>query len=330
MDFAWDIVQYKWDRFVLPPLRRFYELKEHTGVPKYFRIPGGSPDWPEHLWDQYLGIKVDNIRRRGHFIEQVKADQEEMKRLNFDFGLALSGRKSREKVVPAHKTSPDMELGVIRNDRESKWRERIMPSLETCHRLNGHCQVPQAYVVPSHEDWPRLSWGLNLGTTVNRIRSLGGYSAQVARDKARLDELGFVWDTYEFEWSERIMPALETFRRLNGHCLVPRKYVVPSHEDWPRLSWDLDLGVIVNKIRHGSYFTQFTHSKARLEELDFVWNVLESEWRERILPALETFYRLHGHCRVPMAFNVPAETSWPEKWHGFKLGIVVRNIRRPI
>ncbi|KAE8910216.1 hypothetical protein PF003_g5934 [Phytophthora fragariae] len=57
MEFAWDWSQYKWDRFVLPAMRRFYDLNGHTDVIRDFRIPKGSPEWPEHLWGQRLGVK---------------------------------------------------------------------------------------------------------------------------------------------------------------------------------------------------------------------------------------------------------------------------------
>ncbi|EGZ07093.1 hypothetical protein PHYSODRAFT_362379 [Phytophthora sojae] len=277
--FAWDITQYKWDRFVLPSLRRFYELNGHLGVPSSYRVPRGSPDWPKHL-----GSKVNNILQRGDFIEQVKADQDELERLNFDVGLALSSHKSREKVVPAHTTSPDMELGVIRNDPEWKWSERIMPAFEAFHRLHGHCRVPTRFVVPSDERWPKLSWGLKLGIVVDNIRNRGTYSTQISRDKTRLVEMGFVWDLYESEWSERIMPALETFYRLQGHCRVPQSFVVPSDGSWPRLSWGLNLGTVVNSIRQGAYFTQVLRDKTRVKELGFVWDFYEAEWSERIVP----------------------------------------------
>ncbi|KAE9041062.1 hypothetical protein PR003_g12488 [Phytophthora rubi] len=44
MPFAWDNSQYRWDRFILPALRRFYELNGHTDVPAAFRIPLASAE----------------------------------------------------------------------------------------------------------------------------------------------------------------------------------------------------------------------------------------------------------------------------------------------
>ncbi|KAE9332111.1 hypothetical protein PR003_g14671 [Phytophthora rubi] len=377
MEFAWDRNQYKWDRFVLPALRKFYDFNGHTDVLKDFRIPKGSPEWPDHLWGQRLGIKVGNIRSRGDFAKQVRVDEDELKRLNFCHDSTLYDRDWREKVVPAlrafHKefghcnvsatfTVPSQfpwpaaawgmrlgktvlqircgntganqdkreleELSFVWDHSESEWSDRILPALETFHRLNGHCRVPQSFEVPSDESWSTLSWGLKLGNIVSSIRSRDSYSTQVMRDTARLEELGFVWDHFESEWSERILPALETFNCLNGHCRVSASFVVPSDENWPTPIWGLRLGKFVSRIRsRDSYSTQVMRDKAHLEDLGFVWDFYESEWSERILPALENFYRLMGHCQVPQSFAVPSDECWPTLSWGLKLGNVVSGIR---
>ncbi|KAJ8575430.1 hypothetical protein ON010_g3780 [Phytophthora cinnamomi] len=298
MEFAWDWSQYKWDRFVLPALRRFYELNGHTDVPTGFGIPKGSSEWPEHLWGQHLPNLVRNIRNKGYFANQVKAHQDELKRLKFCYDSTLYDRN---------------------------WREKVMPALRTFHREFGHCNVSQAFTVPLHLPWPKAAWGMRLGITVRKIRC-GEIGAN--RDKRELEELGFVWNFIESEWSERIMPALEAFRLLKGHCRVPSSFVVPSDENWPTPSWDLRLGNVVDKIRgRGSYSAQVSRDKTRLEELGFVWDFYEHEWSERIMPALTTFHRIKGHCRVPKSFVVPAEATWPREAHSLKLGCVVHYIR---
>ncbi|KAE9274177.1 hypothetical protein PR003_g29685 [Phytophthora rubi] len=377
MEFAWDRFQYKWDRYVLPALRRFYDLIGHTDVPELYRIPKGSPEWPEHLWGQRLGRKVMNIRCRGDFAKQMKVDEDELKRLNFCHNESLYDRDWREKVVSALRafhqefghcnvsemiTVPSQipwpepswgmrlgnavqgirrgifgvnqdkreleELGFVWNHSEFEWGERVMPALKTFHRLKGHCRVPNAFVVPSDETWPTPSWGMNFGNLVGGIRNNGNYSMQVMRDKTRLEELGFVWEFFESEWSERILPALETYHRLKGHCRVPQTFVVPSDENWPTSSWGLKLGKLVDRIRNqGAYSTQVLRDKTRLEELGFVWDFFEFEWSERIMPAFEYFNHLKGHCRVPHAFVVPSDKSWPTPSWGLKLGSIVNSIR---
>ncbi|KAE8909885.1 hypothetical protein PF006_g25761 [Phytophthora fragariae] len=268
MEFAWDRFQYKWDRYVLPALRRFYDLIGHTDVPELYRIPKGSPEWPEHLWGQRLGRKVMNIRCRGDFAKQMKVDEDELKRLNFCHNESLYDRDWREKVVSALRAfhqefghcngirrgifgvNQDKreleELGFVWNHYEFEWGERVLPALKTFHRLKGHCRVPDSFVVPSDENWPTPFWGLRLGNVVGGIRNNGNYPTQVMRDKTRLEKLGFVWEFFESEWiskwKERVEPILATFEQLHGHRNVPRDFVVPSTPPWREKDWGIQLG----------------------------------------------------------------------------------------
>ncbi|KAE9182241.1 hypothetical protein PF002_g27042 [Phytophthora fragariae] len=342
MEFAWDRFQYKWDRYVLPALRRFYDLIGHTDVPELYRIPKGSPEWPEHLWGQRLGRKVMNIRCRGDFAKQMKVDEDELKRLNFCHNESLYDRD---------------------------WREKVVSALRAFHQEFGHCNVSEMFTVPSQIPWPEPSWGMRLGNAVQGIRR-GIFG--VNQDKRELEELGFVWNHYEFEWGERVLPALKTFHRLKGHCRVPDSFVVPSDENWPTPFWGLRLGNVVGGIRNnGNYPTQVMRDKTRLEKLGFVWEFFESEWKatwpnqahglklgiaagnirirgsyfdqtaremdsleaiefdstiavskwkERVEPILATFEQLHGHRNVPRDFVVPSTPPWREKDWGIQLG----------
>ncbi|GMF47991.1 unnamed protein product [Phytophthora fragariaefolia] len=279
----------------MPAFEAFHRGNGHCRVPRSFVVPSDE-DWPTQSWGLKLG-KVVNRIRCGSYSTKVSRDRAQLDELGFVFDVS-----------------------------ESDWRERIMPAFEAFHRLNGHCRVLRSFVVPSDENWPTQLWGLKLGTVVNTIRC-GGYSTQVSRDRAQLDELGFVFDVLESVWSDRIMPAFETFHQLHGHCRVLRSFVVPSDENWPTQSWGLKLGTVVNTIRCGGYSTQVSRDRAQLDELGFVWNIIEYKWSERILPALQTFCKVHGHCRVYKSFIVPADAAWPENLHGLKLGVVVNRIR---
>ncbi|KAG4061840.1 hypothetical protein PC123_g3272 [Phytophthora cactorum] len=49
---------------------------------------------------------------------------------------------------------------------------------------------------------------------------------------------------------------------------------------------------------------------------------------ELLVPALQTFQRLHGHCAVPLRFTVPSTRNaeaqqWPEELQGMKLGTTI-------
>jgi hypothetical protein len=101
----------------------------------------------------------------------------------------------------------------------------------------------------------------------------------------------------EWEWSKRILPALAVFHQVNGHCRVPRSFVVPSIGVWPKQTWGLKLGSVVSTIRRAG--ARSTHP----------WGLL-------IFPAWKVFYEEHGHARVPKLFVVPHEAPWPIEVHG--------------
>ncbi|KAE9353459.1 hypothetical protein PR003_g3860 [Phytophthora rubi] len=323
-----------WQEAVKPSLVTFLELKKHLMVPIAFVVPRGDEAWPRAAWGYPLGKYAAWLRKRWRDGGNFGLDPTQRKELDeMPFAWDWSQYKWDRFVLPALRRFYELNghtdvAGFVWDFYEHQWSDRIMPALETFQRLKGHCRVPNSFVVPSDENWPIESWDLRIGSVVSGIRSQGIYSTQVSRDKTRLEELGFVWDFYEHQWSDRIMPALETFQRLKGHCRVPKTFVVPSDENWPMESWDLRIGTVVSGIRsQGNYSTQVTRDKARLEELGFVWDFFEHEWSDRIMPALETFQRLKGHCRVPRFFVVPSDENWPTKSWGLKIGNVVSGIR---
>ncbi|GMF59692.1 unnamed protein product [Phytophthora fragariaefolia] len=300
LGFVWSVSEAEWNDRIMPAFETFHRLNGHCRVHKFFVVPSDE-NWPTQSWGMKLGSIVNTVRSQGSYSTQVSRDRARLE-----------------------------EMGFVFNVLESDWSERIMPAFENFHRLNGHCRVPLAFVVPSDENWPTQSWGLKLGSIVSTVRSKGSYSTQVSRDRARLEEMGFVFNVLKPDWSEQIMPAFKAFHQLNGHCRVPIAFVVPSNENWPTQTWGLKLGSIVNRVRsQGSYSTQVSRDRARLEELGFVWNIIESKWSERVLPALQTFCKVYGHCRVHQSFIVPTDADWPENLHGLKLGLIVRKIRNP-
>jgi len=374
MQFAWDRSQYKWDHFILPALRRFYELNRHTDVLQEFRVPKGDSKWPDRLWGQKLGVQVSSIRSQGHFAKQVRAEAEELERIKFCHDSTIYDRDWREKLIPALEvfqqefgncnvglnfrvpsSSPwpraawNMhlgnavsaircgllgvgrdhreldELGFVWDHFEEEWSERILPALEVHRQLRGHCRVPQAFVVPSDDKWPKKAWGLRLGFAVNNIRSKCCYAAQVSRDQRQLEKLGFVWNFFEAEWGERILPALKVYFKENGHSRVPLSFVVPSEAPWPIETHRLKLGRRLSNIRHrGDYFDYTTRSVDMLQAIGFELKIPDAKWRDRVEPLLATFEQLHGHCNVPRDFVVPSEAPWNEEVWGIQLGKLER------
>ncbi|KAG3161640.1 hypothetical protein PI126_g6370 [Phytophthora idaei] len=239
LDFAFDWSQYKWNHFVKPALRRYYELNEHTDVPQLFRIEHGDAEWPEKLWGYFLGPRVFNIRHRGDFKVQIEEDAQEMAEINFCYDSTTKGYFA-EQVA-----RDDAELKTVEfvwDHSFTEWNDRIFPALETFKRKKGHCHVMKYFVVPSTESWPEKSHGLKLGTVINNIRSYSNYFDRTARNVDRLASVGFDLQIAQLKWDRRVEPMLDTFEELHGHRNVPTDFVVPSEAPWQKSDWGIHLG----------------------------------------------------------------------------------------
>jgi hypothetical protein len=81
----------------------------------------------------------------------------------------------------------------------------MLEKLEKFKKENGHCLVPQIY----KED-------KQLGRWVNDQRSNYNSGRLSSYRKDILNELGFVWDKKEFEWSQKL-ELLNQYYKQNGH-----------------------------------------------------------------------------------------------------------------
>ena len=117
----------------------------------------------------------------------------------------------------------------------------------------GCMRVPQKFVVPGDSQyWPHETWGMKLGTLVDSIRQGLSYADR----REELIDLGFDFKQQSkraFTFSS-VCTALKTFRDKEGHMLVPRSFSIPSSTEWPKETWGMKLGILVNSIRNGKSY----------------------------------------------------------------------------
>ncbi|RLN98224.1 hypothetical protein BBJ28_00000026 [Nothophytophthora sp. Chile5] len=313
-----DWKQFQWEQVELPALRTFQELEGNLLVSRKFVVPEGDPRWPRPTWGFRLGSHVNALR-------------------------------SASEKLPAYQIEDLDTIGFIWVVSDYTWDNMFMPALRRYRDLYGHAEIPQSFIVPAKrvenspipskegEDtvandpsmWPENVHGYRLGSMVNRIRALSGYGEYVMRDALELEELGFSLNSYDQQWTDKILPALEKFSRIHGHCDIDVYFIVPEKAPWPQDMWGIRLGFIAQNIRcRGDYYQQVARDQNRLEELGFVWNVSESKWRKRVMPALAMFVQLHGNADIPPKFVVPSMEPWPEASWRLKLGELASNIER--
>jgi hypothetical protein len=189
----------------------------------------------------------------------------------------------------------------MRNFDDKNWNKQYGKLVEF-KRKNGHCLVPRRYP----ED-------ASLGRWVAKQRETHVTNKLRLDREGLLEEIGFVWrvdlsvrDETGSPWKKQYEKLVE-FKRKNGHCLVPKK--------WPE---DASLGTWVDTQRqfHSENKLRLDR-KGLLEELGFVWNVVETKWNTHYEKLVE-FKQKNDHCNVPRGY----------KEDGLSLGIWVSNQRQ--
>lgn len=67
-----------------------------------------------------------------------------------------------------------------------------------------------------------------------------------------------------------IYKCLLVYKELNGHLMVPKRYVVPEHSEYPREAWGMKIGHSVCNIRNiGSY----SEHRDKLEAIGFTFKL---------------------------------------------------------
>ncbi|MDB4122492.1 helicase associated domain-containing protein [Octadecabacter sp.] len=156
--------------------------------------------------------------------------------------------------------------------------------LEQFKELEGHCRVPQSYKLD----------GFKLGGWVATHR--GAQDSMSPERKQRLDAIGFVWDPYAEDW-EVGFSKLVQFKETEQHMRVTNTTKLDGFK----------LGFWVANQRSLQGMTP--ERKQRLDEIDFVWDVIAESWEEGFSKLVQ-FKETEQHVRVPIA----------SKLDGFNLG----------
>ncbi|KAG6609298.1 Lipin protein [Phytophthora cinnamomi] len=142
---------------------------------------------------------------------------------------------------------------------------------------------------------------------------------------------------------ELLVPALQTFQRLHGHCAVPLRFTIPNdrHPDadqWPEELQGMKLGTTISRFlkacasaKKPSRRRSLDEVKAQLQQLGLpdVEDWKRFLWDQVTVPAMQTYRSIHGDLLMPVSFTVPeGGASWPHTTWGYKLGYWTSELRR--
>jgi len=289
---------------------------EQSEIPARFEVPV-TDDWPTSLHGLRLGRRLERILSSKRFFDEYP-DKVEL--------LRKSG------------VTPNL------NSLVDEW-DLVYQCIEVYKAKYGDLRIPNKFVVPDEEPWPKLYRNMRLGIRIAAIRSSGRHVRGHPERKAALDAIGFEWrlreNTYKQQINEDIWDTLyESLVAYRSNIdedvnYVPASFVVPENdENWPDKTWGFKLGSQLQAIREdGKLIFNQNEREQQLLDLGFTWEVtgrrqLYSKKRfDIVFDVLCIYKELYGDLMVPQVFVVPSSTPWPEESWGLKLGARVNAIR---
>ncbi len=160
-------------------------------------------------------------------------------------------RWGSRKITAEEKEKLD-EIGFVWKCREMFSFTEIIELLKEYKNEHGDLLVPNKYCTVD---------GIKLGKIVFSIRI--GNRKTTVEEKAKLDEIGFVWKCREILSFDEVVELLKAYKNEHGDLLVPNKYCTVD---------GIKLGNIVRSIRIGGRKTT-AEERAKLDEIGFVWKV---------------------------------------------------------
>ena len=163
-------------------------------------------------------------------------------------------------------------------ESEKRTWDEMFARLQQYREQHGDTLVPQRWKEdPSLADWvskQRVTYNRGLVST-ERIH--------------RLEEIGFEWDPIGTRWEEMFQQLVD-YKKLHGDANVPQRSGKYS-----------ELGTWVRNQRAAKQYNRpiIAERGKRLDEIGFVWRLVERNAWERMLERLVEFKKIHDHCNVP-------------------------------
>ena len=176
-----------------------------------------------------------------------------------------------------------------------------------------------------------------LGSRAALVRRKDGaafYSEERYGDEriSQLRELGFIFDVPGYTFHECIIPAMEWYRRQEGHLMMPCKYKIPEDcKDLPPQCRGMSLGMMCSQLRcePNKYGLEENPDRREiLEKMDFPFDKQDYLFRNRTYPSLLWYKEKFGHLLINTRYEMPSDDETvPEMCRGYRLGPCVNKIR---
>jgi hypothetical protein len=171
-------------------------------------------------WEDRLSELADYRKIHGHC--NVPYNNSE----SIQLGRWVGTQRGNYRLHQEGNRSPQMTLSRIQalenlgfewDSHGAAWEYRLS-ELTDYRKIHGHCNVPNRYI----ENIQLVYW-VTTQRRQYRLHAKGKKSPMTALRIQKLEILGFEWDSQGAAWEDRL-GELADYRKLHGHCNVPRNY----------------------------------------------------------------------------------------------------------
>jgi hypothetical protein len=239
-------------------------------------------------WEDRLSALVDYRKIHGHC--NVPSNYSENSKLaswvkaqRTNYSLYQEGKTS---AVTLSQIRELESLGFKWSSSSAGWEERLN-ELADYREIHGHCNVPKNY-----SDNAKLGHWVAYQRTQYKLQQEGKSSYMTPFRIQELESMGFQWERFCAASDDRLS-ELADYRKIHGHCNVPRNY----SENSKLASWVENQRYLYKLQGEASPMT-LSRIQA-LESLGFEWDCY---WEDR-LNELADYREIHGHCNVPKNYS---------------------------
>ncbi|WP_443636100.1 Helicase associated domain protein [Candidatus Njordibacter sp. Uisw_058] len=201
---------------------------------------------------------------------------------DYNLGSWVSTQRTNEKTLAPDRWSQLNDLGFVWDTLNNQWEEGYRDLV--AYKIEfGDVLVPNSYITKSGSNRYKTQLGSNLGTWLATQRK---NQDKLTKDQfKRLNDLGVAWDPRVYGW-EQGFQHLVSYKEEFGDCLVEQKcqYCGFALGSWVRNQRTKEK-------------TLAPERWSRLNNLGFVWDVIEYQW-ERGIINLTAYKEEFGDCLV--------------------------------
>jgi len=316
IDFIWDLLSSNWEE-MFECLLEFKNKNGHCNIPSRWsenhklsrwvftqrefckngklseerinRLDAVGFEWNvlNTNWNKFFSALLKFKEKNGHCkVPRVWLEDPELsswvstQRESYRKGLLSPGRIERLE-----------QIGFIWDTIQHSFEENYSALIEF-KMVTGHCDVP--------DKWPM---NLKLSHWVGKQRSDWKKNRLSVERIERLNAIGFTWDPRDVVWN-KMYATLQEFYKNYGHCNVPHNW-----------SENIKLSRWVARIRKLWKEGKLNRERiTQLESLNFTiidHDAGEKETWEKMFSGLCEFKNIHGHCKVPQAWQKnPELANW--------------------